>query len=214
MTWPGRARVDVLQLDEAVDQQSRADQQRRREADLRQHQQAAQPQTARRAPPERDPPAAIAGAAFVPDTCSAGASPNPMPASDAMASAATSDVAVDAELRDARQQAAAAEVDRELKQPRRLDGRELLDEPDRAVRDGNRRERRRPRRAPTLSVSICRTMRPRPAPMASRTPISRCLAVPRASSRLATLAHAISRTTTTAAASTRICGRSDPRSDP
>ena len=50
----------------------------------------------------------------------------------------------------------------------------------------------------TLSVSSCRTIRPRPAPMAARTDISRARAVARASNRLATFAHAISRTSVTA----------------
>ena len=49
-----------------------------------------------------------------------------------------------------------------------------------------------------LSVSNCRTMRPRPAPSAARTAISRCRAVARASSRFATFAHAISSTSVTA----------------
>ena len=46
----------------------------------------------------------------------------------------------------------------------------------------------------TLSVSSWRTMRPRPAPSAVRTAISRARAAPRASSRLATLPQAISST--------------------
>ena len=45
-------------------------------------------------------------------------------------------------------------------------------------------------------------MRPRPAPMARRTAISFCRAAARASSRLATLAHAMSRTRATTAIST------------
>ena len=43
----------------------------------------------------------------------------------------------------------------------------------------------------TLSVSICRTMRPRLAPKLSRTAISRRRAADRASSRLARFAQAI-----------------------
>ena len=54
-----------------------------------------------------------------------------------------------------------------------------------------------------LSIINCRTMRPRPAPMASRTPISRCRADARASSRLATLAHAISSTSAATPISTK-----------
>ena len=46
----------------------------------------------------------------------------------------------------------------------------------------------------TLSVSSWRTIRPRPAPSAVRTAISRARAAPRASSRFATLPHAISST--------------------
>ena len=62
--------------------------------------------------------------------------------------------------------------------------------------------RARPAAAPNadstrLSVSNCRTRRPRPAPMASRTPISRRRATPRASSMPITFAHATSRTTPT-----------------
>ena len=48
-----------------------------------------------------------------------------------------------------------------------------------------------------LSVSNCRINRARPAPSASRTPISRCRTVERASSRFATLRQAISRTNAT-----------------
>ena len=50
----------------------------------------------------------------------------------------------------------------------------------------------------TLSVSSCTMMRPRPAPMAERMAISRRRPVARTSSRLATLAQAISRTRPTA----------------
>ena len=53
-----------------------------------------------------------------------------------------------------------------------------------------------------LSTSSWRTMRPRPAPMASRTAISFCRAEARASNRLATLAQAMSSTTATTAMST------------
>ena len=49
-----------------------------------------------------------------------------------------------------------------------------------------------------LSVSSCRINRHRPAPTAARTTISRARTDDRASSRLATLAHAISSTTTDA----------------
>ena len=52
-----------------------------------------------------------------------------------------------------------------------------------------------------LSVRSCRTMRACPAPIAIRTAISRCRASPRASSRLATLAHPISMNSTAAAIS-------------
>ena len=44
-----------------------------------------------------------------------------------------------------------------------------------------------------LSVSSCQMIRRRDAPIASRMPISRCRATPRASSRLATFAHPITR---------------------
>ena len=50
----------------------------------------------------------------------------------------------------------------------------------------------------TASVSSCRTIRHRPAPSAVRIEISRCRTEARASSRLATLAHAISSTSVTA----------------
>ena len=46
----------------------------------------------------------------------------------------------------------------------------------------------------TLSVSSCRTRRPRPAPIASRVAISFCRAEARASSRLATFAQAVQST--------------------
>ena len=49
-----------------------------------------------------------------------------------------------------------------------------------------------------LSISNCCTRRPRPAPSARRTLISRARAAPRASSMPATFAHAISRTRPTA----------------
>jgi len=50
----------------------------------------------------------------------------------------------------------------------------------------------------TLSVSSCRSSRARRAPSASRTAISRCRPLARASSRPATLAHAISSSSATA----------------
>ena len=50
----------------------------------------------------------------------------------------------------------------------------------------------------TLSVSSCRMMRPRPAPIAARTAISRLRPVARTSSRFATFAHAMSSTRPTA----------------
>lgn len=61
----------------------------------------------------------------------------------------------------------------------------------------------RPRAAPSrassvLSISHWRAIRNRPAPMASRTAISRCRADARASSRLATFAQAINSTNPTA----------------
>ena len=58
-----------------------------------------------------------------------------------------------------------------------------------------------------LSVMNCRTIRPRLAPTARRTATSRCRAVPRASSRLATFAHTISSTAPTAIVITRSAGR-------
>ena len=54
----------------------------------------------------------------------------------------------------------------------------------------------------TLSVSSCRMMRPRPAPMAARIAISRRRPTARASSRFATFAQAISSTKLTAPTST------------
>jgi hypothetical protein len=54
-----------------------------------------------------------------------------------------------------------------------------------------------------LSVSNWRTRRDRPAPIARRTDSSRCRAAARASSRLATLAHAISSTSPTTAESSQ-----------
>jgi len=51
------------------------------------------------------------------------------------------------------------------------------------------------RESSTLSVRNCRTRRSLDAPMESRTPTSLVRAVARASSRLATLMHAISKTT-------------------
>ena len=50
----------------------------------------------------------------------------------------------------------------------------------------------------TLSVSSCRMRRPRPAPIAARIAISRRRPVARTSSRLATLAQAMSSTKLTA----------------
>ena len=55
----------------------------------------------------------------------------------------------------------------------------------------------------TLSISSCRTMRQREAPSEMRTEISRARLVERDSSRLATLAHAISSTNATAPISDR-----------
>ena len=55
----------------------------------------------------------------------------------------------------------------------------------------------------TLSTSSCRTMRQRVAPSETRTDISRARAAERASSRLATLAQAISSTNATAPISAR-----------
>ena len=62
----------------------------------------------------------------------------------------------------------------------------------------------------TLSVSICRIRRRRPAPTAARTTSSRPRAAARASSRLATLAQAISNTNATAASSTNNVCRVSP----
>ena len=53
-----------------------------------------------------------------------------------------------------------------------------------------------------LSVSSCRIKRPRPAPIDARTASSDCRAAPRASSKPATLTHAISRISPTEPAST------------
>ena len=61
-----------------------------------------------------------------------------------------------------------------------------------------------------LSVSSWRTSRPRPAPMAARNASSRSRTDARASSRFATLVHAISSTHATAPSSTRIAGRIRP----
>ncbi len=58
-----------------------------------------------------------------------------------------------------------------------------------------------------LSVSSCRMMRPRPAPMAARTAISRLRVVARASSRFATFAQAMSSTKLTAPSSSQSVGR-------
>ena len=58
-----------------------------------------------------------------------------------------------------------------------------------------------------LSVRSCRRMRPRDPPIAARTAISRVRPVARASSRFATLAHAISRTSATAPSITYSVGR-------
>ncbi len=63
-----------------------------------------------------------------------------------------------------------------------------------------------------LSVTNWRTRRALPAPRAVRTAISRRRASDRATSRLATLAHAMSRTKTTAAISIISAGRSAPNS--
>ncbi len=62
----------------------------------------------------------------------------------------------------------------------------------------------------TLSVSICRISRTRPAPTAARTTSSRPRAVARASSRFATLAHAINSTNPTAASNTKSVWRVSP----
>ena len=59
----------------------------------------------------------------------------------------------------------------------------------------------------TLSVSSWRTIRARPAPIAARTEISRLRAVARASSRLATLAQAMSSTKVTAPIAVRVTRR-------
>ena len=61
-----------------------------------------------------------------------------------------------------------------------------------------------------LSVRSCRTSRPRPAPIAARSAISRSRTDARASSRFATFVHAISSTQATAPSSTRIAGRIRP----
>ena len=65
-----------------------------------------------------------------------------------------------------------------------------------------RQPRRHRARAATLSVSIAGSGGARPAPIARRIPISRWRHVARASSRLATLAQAISKTMPTTAMST------------
>ncbi len=62
----------------------------------------------------------------------------------------------------------------------------------------------------TLSASSWRTSLPRPAPSAARTASSRWREVARASSKFATLAHAMRRTKATAPARTRRAGRTSP----
>ena len=62
----------------------------------------------------------------------------------------------------------------------------------------------------TLSVRSWRSRRPRSPPSAMRTAISRCRPAARASSRLATLAQAMSRTKTTAPSSSIKAGRRSP----
>ncbi len=70
---------------------------------------------------------------------------------------------------------------------------------------------RPPRQASmTLSMSSCRTIRPRLAPSAVRTAISRARYAERASSRLATFAHAMSSTKPTAPSSERKISRIGP----
>lgn len=64
-----------------------------------------------------------------------------------------------------------------------------------------------------LSASSCATSRPRPAPMAARTAISRARDAPRASSRFATLPHAMKKTSITAPSRMKRRWRSDPTSD-
>ncbi len=58
-----------------------------------------------------------------------------------------------------------------------------------------------------LSISIWLTIRARDAPSAKRNAISRVLPEPRTSNKLATLAHAISKTNMTAPNNARIAGR-------
>ncbi len=100
-------------------------------------------------------------------------------------------------------------------------GRDEAGKRHRALRDQQRRPRRAraagPAAAPSavstqLSVISCRSSRPRPAPTAVRTAISRRRASDRAISRLATLAQAMSRTNATAAISVSSAGRSAPNS--
>jgi hypothetical protein len=58
-----------------------------------------------------------------------------------------------------------------------------------------------------LSISSCRAMRPRPAPIADRIAISRLRFVERARSRFAAFAQAINRTSVTAPSRTSDDGR-------
>ena len=82
--------------------------------------------------------------------------------------------------------------------------------PSRPSAPRSRRRCRRRSASTTLSVSSWRTSRIRPAPTAARTTISRPRAEARASSRLATLAQAISSTKATAPSSTNSVCRVSP----
>ena len=104
-----------------------------------------------------------------------------------------------------------AAVDRQIEiDGRRQIGEERAERSGRATRPARSRRRRRASARTRLSVSSCRINRPRLAPSASRTPISRRLAAPRPRRSPAILAQPTSRTSPATTVMTPTNAKSGP----
>ena len=185
----------VSRLCKRAHEQARADQQQQRDRDLRGDQRLAQP----RLPPPSTLPAwsFSVGATSGRVDCSAGARPNSTPVSVETAEREREDAQVG---RASRPAAGASGADEEAEHERRAAGGE---------READQR-RRRTRAAGSRPAAAARGDGG-VAPSARRTAISRCRPAPRASSRLATLAHAMSSTPAAMAISTHSGGSASRR---
>ena len=172
--------IDVHQAPEAAHEQRGADEQHHRERELDDDERGSHRLLRRRRRRRARPSSAPWTSGF--ENCHAGTRPKRMPVRRRHDGGEHQHAAVDADFVHPRQSAGASARIRSFAQ----------------TRQQQRRRRRRRTRRSRLSVSSSRASRARPAPSARRMPSSRCRAAPRASSRLAMFAHAISSTTPTA----------------